>query len=173
MTDKDATIAKLREENEALRLDAARHRSIVMRLRGLGGYTICITAHHDFSGDWHHLVGREADEAIDAALAASSTERAGHNTKGGSGMKYRKKPVVIEAMSFDGAPASAVAIFEVFDIPGGKFLPDHDLRTGKLLIPTMEGDMTASRGDWIIKGIAGEFYPCKPDIFANSYEPQP
>ena len=40
-----------------------------------------------------------------------------------------------------------------------------------LVIPTLEGDMTASPGDWIIKGIEGELYPCKPDIFAATYEP--
>jgi hypothetical protein len=86
-------------------------------------------------------------------------------------MKYRKKPVVIEAFQFNGTPQGALEVFGHFEIPGGKFVPDHDLRTGTLLIPTLEGDHTASRGDFIIKGIKGEFYPCKPDIFAATYEP--
>ena len=42
---------------------------------------------------------------------------------------------------------------------------------GKMRIPTLEGEMTASRRDWIIRGIAGEIYPCKPDIFEATYEP--
>ena len=45
--------------------------------------------------------------------------------------------------------------------------PSHDQR---LTISTLEGDMQADYGDWIIKGIAGEFYPCKPDIFEQTYE---
>ena len=86
--------------------------------------------------------------------------------------KYRKKPVVIEAVQFDGTPASGIEVFEAFDIPGGKFLPNYsDLSQGcHLLIPTLEGNHTASPGDFIIKGIKGEFYPCKPDIFAATYE---
>ena len=44
-------------------------------------------------------------------------------------------------------------------------------RSDTLLIPTLEGEMRADVGDWIIRGIAGEYYPCKPDIFADSYEP--
>lgn len=84
--------------------------------------------------------------------------------------QFKKKPVVIAAIQFDGTPGGAVAVFEAFDIPGGKFVPDHDLRTGTLLIPTLEGDHKASVGDWIIRGIKGEFYPCKPDIFAETYE---
>lgn len=85
-------------------------------------------------------------------------------------MKYRKKPVVIEAKQFQGTPESAVAIFDVFNIPGGRFIPDNDLKTGLLLIPTLEGKMMASAGDWIILGIKGEFYPCKPDVFEATYE---
>ena len=85
--------------------------------------------------------------------------------------KFRKRPVVIEAVQFDGTPLGAIKVFEHFNVPGGKFRPDHDLRTGTLLIPTLEGDHTASPNDWIIQGIKGEFYPCKPDIFAATYEP--
>lgn len=85
--------------------------------------------------------------------------------------KFRKKPVVIEAVQFDGTPAGANAVFDAFDIPGGKFVPAPDLRTGTLTIPTLEGDHTANGGDWIIRGIKGEYYPCKPDIFLATYEP--
>lgn len=81
-------------------------------------------------------------------------------------MKFRKKPVVIEAMQL---PA-------VSDIAGRLALEDW-LETDKcryvgdtMVIPTLEGDHTASPGDWIIRGIKGELYPCKPDIFAATYE---
>ncbi|MFA6958552.1 MAG: Lar family restriction alleviation protein [Thermoanaerobaculia bacterium] len=86
-------------------------------------------------------------------------------------LRWRKKPVEIDAIQFDGTPAGANAVFDVFDIPGAKFRPSADLMTGTLLIPTLEGDHTASAGDWIIKGVKGEFYPCKPDIFVETNEP--
>lgn len=75
-------------------------------------------------------------------------------------MKYRKKPVVIEAIQFTGN------FTEIEDFVGA----DAEFRNGKLLIATLEGPMTASPNDWIIKGIKGEFYPCKPDIFEATYE---
>lgn len=50
----------------------------------------------------------------------------------------------------------------------GKILTMNE---GKIVIETLEGDITASLGDWIIKGVKGEFYPCKPDIFDATYEP--
>lgn len=81
--------------------------------------------------------------------------------------KYRKKPVVIEAIQFiDSKPKT---LLEVYDFTGES---DNgvDIRTGKITIHTLEGDMQASLGDWIIKGIQGEFYPCKPDIFKQTYE---
>ena len=90
-------------------------------------------------------------------------------------MKYRKKPVVIEAVLFDGTPAGALKVFDEFDIPGAKFAPNHGLLMGTLLIPTLEGTMIASPGDWIIKEPFPtkdrQFYPCKPDIFEQTYEP--
>ena len=75
--------------------------------------------------------------------------------------KYRKKPVVIEAIQWDG-----VNIQEIMDFVNTA-LKVHE---GYLLIPTLEGIMQASEGDYIIKGVKGEFYPCKPDIFEKTYE---
>lgn len=79
-------------------------------------------------------------------------------------MKFRKKPVVIEAKQFGLVDGSAAEIIEWA----------HPLQirltSEGLVIPTLEGRMTADRGDWIIKGIKGEFYPCKPDIFEATYE---
>lgn len=80
--------------------------------------------------------------------------------------QYRKKPVVIEAMKFTGSVASAKAIGDwTLPIPIGYGSLPRTIR-----IPTLEGLMTAQAGDYIIKGITGEFYPCKPDIFLQSYE---
>lgn len=82
-------------------------------------------------------------------------------------MKFRKKPVVIEAIQFTGSNT-----FEVFGFIGCDYLVSNvDIHgTDHPIIHTLEGDMTASPGDWIIKGVAGEFYPCKPEIFAATYE---
>jgi len=77
--------------------------------------------------------------------------------------KYRKKPVVIEAVRYEGWN----------DIECLAFCPtaiDPEERGPSLVIPTLEGDMRVSVGDYIIKGIQGEFYPCKPDIFEATYE---
>lgn len=96
-------------------------------------------------------------------------------------MKYRKKPVVIEAMRIVGytelLPPSAWN-----DGKGGavwRWLNEHGevLTAGQDpdgpaygIVHTLEGKMRADVGDWIIRGVAGEFYPCKPGIFADTYE---
>lgn len=89
--------------------------------------------------------------------------------------KYRKKPVVIEAVRYDGFNKGEVDAFvgtslecEIYDAgwQAGAMVPP--IRT--LIIPTLEGERIASPGDYIIKGVAGEFYPCKPDIFEATYE---
>ena len=82
---------------------------------------------------------------------------------------YRKKPVVIEAIQWDGTNQGEIADFmEV--IIRTKTSPEEGNPSGKITIETLEGDMTASVGDFIIKGINREFYPCKPDIFEKTYE---
>ncbi|NBU83480.1 MAG: hypothetical protein EBS21_02540 [Sphingomonadaceae bacterium] len=83
-------------------------------------------------------------------------------------MNYRKKPVVIQAVQFHDTAESLSAISDF----SGKTIsvdyqePEHPY----LKIETLEGTMSASIGDWIIKGVKGEFYPCKPDIFEATYE---
>lgn len=80
-------------------------------------------------------------------------------------MKYRKKPVVVDAMQFTDETKD-----QVFNFVGCNKVAHFDEVGDPLLtIQTLEGDMTASLGDWIIKGVAGEFYPCKPDIFTATY----
>ena len=74
--------------------------------------------------------------------------------------KYRKKPVVIESVQFHGN------FDEIEQFVGG----DAEFRDGELIIATLEGPLRAAPFDWIIKGVKGEFYPCKPDIFDATYE---
>lgn len=86
--------------------------------------------------------------------------------------KFRKKPVIVEAMRFDGRNALGINFFtNRTSYPTNDSLGHSDWARKKLIIPTLEGDMVALCGDWIIKGVNGEFYPCKPDIFENTYEP--
>jgi hypothetical protein len=100
---------------------------------------------------------------------------------------FRKKPVTVEAMEFRGYLQDAVALHAlgapVLYVPRGY---EHDLRrdgekdhsrgdvlddaAAFLVITTLEGRMRADIGDYIIKGVQGEFYPCKPDIFAETYD---
>jgi len=82
-------------------------------------------------------------------------------------MKYRKKPVVIEAVQWTGD--NLATITEFFDETSDRVMSIRNNRD--LFIETLEGEMMATPGDWIIKGIAGEFYPCKPDIFEATYDP--
>lgn len=80
--------------------------------------------------------------------------------------KYRKKPVVIEAMLLD-KNAEDVMAWLTANACGAAWEMDDGL---PVYIETLEGVMTANQGDFIIKGVNGEFYPCKPDIFAKTYE---
>lgn len=82
-------------------------------------------------------------------------------------MKFRKKPVVIEAVQWNCDIESEAAIQKMgLTCKGMGTLSNH------LFIPTLEGEHQANIGDWIIKGVKGEFYPCKPDIFEMTYEPE-
>lgn len=87
--------------------------------------------------------------------------------------QFRKKPVVIEAMRFEGDNHFRIKQWSDGQVYVSPVLePTKDNPTGCYLqIKTLEGVMTAIVGDWIIKGVKGEFYPCKPDIFAATYEP--
>lgn len=79
-------------------------------------------------------------------------------------MKYRKKPVVIDAVRWGGN------ISTLDELGCFSNTVSQDLLSKTLQIQTLEGEMTAQIGDWIIKGVAGELYPCKPDIFEKTYE---
>lgn len=80
--------------------------------------------------------------------------------------KFRKKPVVIEAMQWDGDNFLKINEWaNQLDVA-----VERDILRRTLLIHTLEGKMTAVSGDWIVRGVKGEYYPCKPDIFAATYE---
>ena len=79
-------------------------------------------------------------------------------------MKFRKKPVVIDALQWTGKNLDEVNKF-IDDGLDEEIVPDKPF-----IIETLEGDVTCQVGDWIIRGIKGEFYPCKPDIFERSYD---
>ena len=76
--------------------------------------------------------------------------------------RFRKRPVIIEAELYDGSKESIARVARLGY--GIMLYTDH------LLIKTLEGTLRADLGDWIIKGIKGELYPCKPDIFQATYE---
>ena len=78
-------------------------------------------------------------------------------------MRYRKKPVEVEAIQYTGENHT-----EIEEFMGVSGLADA--HPYAVFISTLEGQMRASVGYWIIKGVAGEFYPCKPDIFEQTYE---
>ena len=76
--------------------------------------------------------------------------------------KFIKKPIVIEAIQFCDTKEGIAEIL--------RFVPNIGLQNGVPIIKTLEGTMSVSPGDWIICGVKGEFYPCKPDIFKATYE---
>ncbi len=84
--------------------------------------------------------------------------------------RYVKKPVEIEAIQWTDSLGLDIEKFVGVPLghPWDKTAKRYD--DNKLIIPTLEGPLNASRGDYIIKGIKGEFYPCKPDIFEESYD---
>lgn len=95
--------------------------------------------------------------------------------------KYRKKPVEIEARQWDGTASDATPIID-WVLTNGATARYHEEDSGRtpantpwhdpgfIVIDTLEGRMSAREGDWIIRGVQGEFYPIKPDIFEQTYE---
>ena len=84
-------------------------------------------------------------------------------------MKFRKKPVVIEAQQWDGSLSEMRRLTDVWGV-GFSGLTTYEGEVVQWRIPTLEGSHIVSPMDWIIKGVKGEFYPCKPDIFELTYE---
>ena len=84
--------------------------------------------------------------------------------------KYRKKPVVIEAVQWDGTTKSAEHVAEFMGRATGCLVDGQQYIVIATLEDGPDAKHYASPGDWIIRGVKGEFYPCKPDIFAATYE---
>jgi len=84
--------------------------------------------------------------------------------------RFRKKPVEIEAMHFNGNEGAHEICKWAGSPPIQLVISAVDGRCSEIQISTLEGTMTASLGDWIIRGVQGEFYPCKPDIFEATYD---
>jgi len=83
-------------------------------------------------------------------------------------MKYRKKPVVIEAKQL--TPENEEEVYNWIVHSGGSVLGASGGEHVSLTIHTLEGEMKVSKDDYVIKGVEGEFYPCKPNIFEQTYE---
>ena len=85
-------------------------------------------------------------------------------------MEYRKKPVVIDAFHMEGEydKSDGFAAYQWIDSFLGE-IPTVMIQDNNITIATLEGTMRADYGDWIIRGVNGEFYPCKPDIFEQTY----
>jgi len=125
-----------------------------------GRRTIRLILHHPAT---HARLGSGFFPA-DTPADAGAPHRVGQRARaGGTAVKYRKKPVVIDALQYDGTNHEAVGEF------AGQAV---SLEDGTLYVRTLENRrLEADVGDWIIRGVAGEFYPCKPGIFAATYEP--
>lgn len=87
-------------------------------------------------------------------------------------MKFRKKPIVIDAIKWEpkNTPESALVDLHTYNKEFQYIYSPFFINKKELYIKTLEGDMHVSNGDWIIKGVHGELYPCKPDIFEKTYE---
>ena len=81
-------------------------------------------------------------------------------------MKYRKKPVIIDAEQWLGSEESFKKILSLGLVPWSP----GDMGSNTFYIKTLEGDMIVRLNDWVLKGVRGEFYPCNPKIFALTYE---
>ncbi len=119
--------------------------------------------------EWFELVEKKdhnpsRDHAPATCAAPLASEQAG---------QYRKRPVVIEAYEFHNRVGPDTRPQWLIDAAEAGTVEFHQLRTGLpwLVIHTLEGSMRANHGDWIIQGVQGEIYPCKPDIFEATYEP--
>jgi hypothetical protein len=106
----------------------------------------------------HTDTSRSTDSGVSGNAQTGAREI--RNTGGNMVKNYRKKPVVIQACQWTGDNVETLK----------SFMGVVAINFGKVVIHTLEGDVTADQNDWIIRGVKGEFYPCKPDIFAATYD---
>lgn len=139
-----------------------------------------------------HNLNQDRDAAVTAGLELADLLGIGDEERGpflkttaapehSAPRKVTKRPVTVEAMRFAGTTADTHAVYKwIEDNTLGSFEPytdpppasgvSIDPATGDMLIATLEGVHHARLGDWIIRGVQGEFYPCKPDIFEATYD---
>ena len=151
-----------------------RHLIYVVIFRGLGILTICVLGTNIFDYatftllDWFVFITSCAFWLIVIFIVGSKVSKR-IEKKGGNVMKYRKKPVVVDAILYDGNNVYDVLCF--MNANGEKTPKSIGHNSdNQIMIKTLEGTMLASVGDYIIKGVNGEYYPCKPDIFDKTYE---
>ncbi len=85
--------------------------------------------------------------------------------------KFRKKPIIVDAKQWNTINALEIVKWSDGHVqPHIAYEGNTAVETNYLAVATLEGTMLADKGDWIIKGVNGEFYPCKPDIFVKTYE---
>lgn len=80
---------------------------------------------------------------------------------------YKKRPIIIQAVKWEGNNFDEV---QELDYNPSNRVRQSNVEEGKLLIVTLEGIMTATLGDWVVRGVEGELYPCKPSVFDSTYE---
>lgn len=85
-------------------------------------------------------------------------------------MRYRKKPIEIDAIQYLGLSGPIMEFLTTEEYGRVSFRASDSPTERKMVISTLEGDMTCGYGDWLIRGVAGELYPCKPEIFYATYE---
>lgn len=120
----------------------------------------------ELAGNYENVNGRRQAQPT---LRNRNERETPVSTSTGTPRCYRKKPVEIEAMQYlPNDSESTDALMHFLEGCTGWRMSDAELG---IVIPTLEGDHLARPGDWIIKGVKGEFYPCKPDIFQATYEP--
>lgn len=116
----------------------------------------------------HREFAVEAEKVVDRDALRGRLPRQQRRTR--MPTRYRKRPVTVEAIQFTSNDAAA----EIYEWAGQPPIRlGIDPATGRcdyVLIDTLEGTMRADPGDWVIRGVAGEFYPCKPDVFARTYD---
>lgn len=168
-----------REKAESAEATIAAMRSVIINAEWVGishpsGFvrfcSVCRNVEQD-----GHKPDCPMPKALSNTAGAEYAER-DVNKSNADEMKYRKKPVVVDAMQWDGKNHRGMFDFltGTIDKPMNtfdkNFYIDHNKVAGGLVIKTLEGEHIASIGDYIVRGVKGEFYPCKPDVFHLTYE---
>ena len=158
-----------REDQERTNADGARR-----LLHEIGWVSRRQSGHHTTAYYGSKAGVRMRNRAISVRPCVPSMTAVSPTRRSSTMSKFRKKPVVIEAHQWTLDEHQRAAIVQWIRDGGHEGVDETGwLRKHSLAIQTLEGTMIADPGDWIIRGVAGEFYPCKPDIFEATYEEAP